>query len=457
MAFTNSTPPVVIGTIEVIASEDNGTLFLNPTSNAYDPDVQGLVIAADIPTDLPPGLVYDVQWHWFVLDTSAAAFQSLRAGQTWTYSVTYNVTDGITAVPDTMNFTIHGVNDVAVVSGVQTGSVTEDSGVAATGALGVTDVDTGEAAFVAGTMAGAYGSLVIDATGNWAYSLNNALAAVQTLGAGAVLSDAVTVLTVDGTATQISLTINGADEPVISGTAANDILLGTAAAETLLGLGGRDKLSGGEGADTLNGGSGADSLYGDAGNDTLIFDALDKVQSGGLGVDTLQVATAISINLANADQISGDAGIATGIENVDASAATAVVTLTGSTLANTLTGGGGSDRLTGGRGADVLTGGAGADRFVFASLDDSRAATRDTITDLQHGSDRIDLSAIDAISGGSNNAFKWIGAAAFSAAGQLRYDQSTGVLEADVNGDQVTDFQMLIANNAALSALDIVL
>lgn len=457
MPLTGNRPPMVEGSINYVVQEDLGKAGFSGTANAWDPDLMDFVWATDVPTILPPGITWDPQLRMFLLDTNVIEIQSLAAGQTVTYSINYNLTDGYATTPDTVNLTFVGSNDLAAVTGTVAGAVTEDSGIAASGVLSVSDIDTGEAAFRAGTLVGAFGSLIVDATGAWSYALNNTLAAVQSLGAGATLTDTVTVLTVDGTATQISLTINGADEPVITGTAANDILLGTAAGETLLGLGGRDKLAGGDGADILNGGSGADSLYGDAGNDTLIFDALDKVQSGGLGIDTLQVATAISVNLGNADQISGDSGTATGIENVNASAATSAVTLTGSTAANALSGGAGADRITGGRGADVLSGGAGADRFVFTSLDDSRAATRDTLVDVQHGSDRIDLSAIDAITGGYNNAFKWIGAAAFTAAGQLRYDASTGVLEADVNGDHLSDFQILIANTAALTALDFLL
>jgi serralysin len=59
---------------------------------------------------------------------------------------------------------------------------------------------------------------------------------------------------------------------------------------------------------------------------------------------------------------------------------------------------GGNDMLTGGAGKDVLTGGAGADHFIFRSTGDSAAALArsDVIADFEHGSDKIDLHAIDA-------------------------------------------------------------
>jgi len=372
MAFTNATPPVVIGTIEALLNEDGGAVWINPTANAYDPDVQGLVRAIDIPTDLPPGIVWDPMWNVFVVDTSHPVFQSLAAGQTWTYSITYNVSDGITAVPDTINITLTGSNDAAVISGITRGSVTEDSPLAATGSLTVSDIDTGEAGFRSGSFAGSYGSLTLNTTGDWSYTLNNSLAAVQALTAGQSLTDSVSVQSRDGTTQLISLTILGADDITLTGTAAADTLTGTAAAERMLGLGGNDKLSGNAGADTLDGGAGA-------------------------------------------------------------------------------------DRLTGGLGADLLIGGAGADRFVFASPADSTAAAADVISDFVHGSDKLDLTGIDAVAGGSNNAFRWIGAAGFSAAGQLRYDATSGVLQGDTNGDRIADLQIQLQPGLGLTAGDILL
>ncbi|MFM2280403.1 MAG: hypothetical protein RLZZ444_2634, partial [Pseudomonadota bacterium] len=57
-----------------------------------------------------------------------------------------------------------------------------------------------------------------------------------------------------------------------------------------------------------------------------------------------------------------------------------------------LVGGAGADILIGGAGNDVLSGGAGADTFLFG-----KTSGHDTITDFAHGTDRIDLSAVTAI------------------------------------------------------------
>ncbi|MCF2873056.1 VCBS domain-containing protein, partial [Octadecabacter sp. G9-8] len=98
--------------------------------------------------------------------------------------------------------TITGVDDAAVITGDTTGDVTEDEAttLTATGALSVTDPDTGEAAFPtqSGTV-GTYGSFYIDAEGAWTYTADNAQEAVQSLADGQTASDSFTVTTVDGT------------------------------------------------------------------------------------------------------------------------------------------------------------------------------------------------------------------------------------------------------------------
>ncbi|HEV2864889.1 MAG TPA: M10 family metallopeptidase C-terminal domain-containing protein, partial [Allosphingosinicella sp.] len=108
--------------------------------------------------------------------------------------------------------------------------------------------------------------------------------------------------------------------------------------------------------------------------------------------------------------------------------------------------------------ANHLTGGAGADTFTWKAVADSQPAKADTITDFLKGSDRIDLSAIDAKPAtASDDAFKFIGTAAFSGvAGELRQEAGTGGLHVlgDVNGDKVPDFDIFVANQASLTTVD---
>jgi VCBS repeat-containing protein len=124
--------------------------------------------------------------------------------------------DGTTHV---VTLTITGTNDVPVVSGDTTGSVTEDADpltLTATGQLVISDIDTGESSFAAGTYTGTYGSITMDAAGNGTYSADNTQTAIQELTEGATLTDVITVTTFDGTTQDITITINGTNDPTIA-------------------------------------------------------------------------------------------------------------------------------------------------------------------------------------------------------------------------------------------------
>jgi serralysin len=141
------------------------------------------------------------------------------------------------------------------------------------------------------------------------------------------------------------------------------------------------------------------------------------------------------------------------------------LTIFGGAGNDVLKGGANADLISAGGGADTLTGGGGADLFQLRSAGDSAPASADRITDFEVGSDKIDLSLIDAIaSADGDQAFSFIGSNAFSGtAGQLRasFDDDTGLwsVEADTNGDSVADLQIFVAATTTqiLGASDFVL
>ena len=235
--------------------------------------------------------------------------------------------------------------------------------------------------------------------------------------------------------------------PGISGgfTIANGVLIENA-------IGGlvNDVLVGNAAANTLDGGAGADSMTGGAGNDTYYVDnVLDRlIETTNGGIDS--VWSAISLTLAaNLERLLllPQAGAAGGTGNVLNN------TLTGNVYNNILDGLKGNDVLIGGGGADILTGGDGADTFVFLALGDMGVGLglRDVITDFQTAKgDRIDLSAVDAVAGGGDNVFTYIGAAAFSAVGQLRFQN--GILSGEVTSDGVADFEIQLSGVRSFDA-----
>jgi D-alanyl-D-alanine carboxypeptidase len=190
----------------------------------------------------------------------------------------------------------------------------------------------------------------------------------------------------------------------------------------ILGLGGDDDLTGGRGGDRVAGGTGADRLRGLEGNDDLIGGAGADRLSGGKRDDTL-------IGNADADRLSGGMGD------------------------DTLRGGAGADVLVGGPGRDALTGGSGHDLFRFRD-GDSLPGAADVIHDFDPDRDTIDLRAIDAVVGGRNSAFDWIGRASFSGtAGELGIAGRDGDpwLRGDTDGDGRADLRILLDDLAGLA------
>ena len=264
---------------------------------------------------------------------------------------------------------------------------------------------------------------------------------------------------------------------------------------------GKYRIFAGRGLDALTGGAGNDGFFfGAAGNLT----GADRI-SGGAGTDSIalrgnyfgetailfedasfagiEVLTFLSghtnefggfINIGGFDYVvtlaNGNVGagqrldvIASNLRANESASVDARAELDGSV--RVLTGAGddsvfgsaGSDILSGGLGADMLDGGAGNDSYVYRLAGESTAAARDTL--IFAAGDKIDLALIDANAGtaGVNDAFAFIGAAAFSnVAGQLRAFQSGGqwMVEGDTNGDAVADLVIAVTTTAPLTAAD---
>lgn len=179
------------------------------------------------------------------------------------------------------------------------------------------------------------------------------------------------------------------DDFEIDGGAGDDIILTGSGNDDITGGEGNDTIYGGDGTDTLRGGAGDDFVMGGGHDDTIYGgDGDDRIFGDGWGEDGTTTGDDTIYGGAGKDTIYGDEGADTlygGADNDN---------IHGEGGNDTIYGGAGDDKIFGGTGDDTLTGGEGADAF-YIRLDSGA----DTIKDFADGTDTIDLTAIQSITG----------------------------------------------------------
>ena len=228
----------------------------------------------------------------------------------------------------------------------------------------------------------------------------------------------------------------------------NDALTGTAAANAISGLAGHDFIKGLAGNDTLNGNDGGDFFTGGGGNDRI---------NGGNGIDLVNyadLATAVTVDLR------GDAAADTDTarRGTETDTLTGIEGAIGSSRNDTFLGDGGANWFQGGNGKDIFTGGAGRDLYDYNLTDASPVgANRDVITDFAHLTDDIDLMGIDAnTTVAGNQAFRFVGTAALSGAGQVGYFTSGGntIIRMSTDADAASEGEIQLTGIKTLTAVD---
>ena len=203
---TDDRPAISAGRGTVI--EDDQPTAMG-TLTARDIDNPALAFVANSQTGAYGTLTLQASGAWSY--TLGLPAQALTDGQRAGELFTVTLTDGSTT---TVTIDITGTDDLPVIS-ADTGSVIEDRLPTATGTLTASDIDNPTLAFVAGSQAGTFGELTLQASGAWGYTLG---AAAQTLAAGETAVDRITVTLTDGSTTTVTIDITGTDDlPVISG------------------------------------------------------------------------------------------------------------------------------------------------------------------------------------------------------------------------------------------------
>ncbi|WP_277868785.1 VCBS domain-containing protein [Vibrio sp. 10N.286.49.B3] len=211
--------------------EDSGQLTLQTTGQLLITDVDLNEEVFDDATVTPAAGVLgsltinsDGVWVYSV-DNSAIEF--LGDGKTKLEIFTIQSVDGTTK---DITVTLTGTNNSAVIGGAIVGDVQESDNLGTlteTGSLTITDIDLNEASFNASVTPApdVLGSLTIDSSGNWSYSVANS--DVEYLKDGEVKLEVFTVSAFDGTAQDITVTLTGINNSaIISGDITGELVEG---------------------------------------------------------------------------------------------------------------------------------------------------------------------------------------------------------------------------------------
>jgi len=203
-------------------SSSSSSVILEATGQLTASDVDnGAVLAWSVDgggTGTFGSLSVDATGLWtYALDNASAAVQALAEGETQVESFTVIVTDEHGAT-DTrqVDITVTGRNDAPVAT-AGAGAVQEDTAPTATGQLVAADDNGATLSWaLSGDGAGVYGSLAVDPSGEWTYTLDNETDEVQALAAGESFVESFMVVVTDehgATDTQIvEITVNGTND-----------------------------------------------------------------------------------------------------------------------------------------------------------------------------------------------------------------------------------------------------
>lgn len=267
---------------------------------------------------------------------------------------------------------------------------------------------------------------------------------------------------------------------VINGTAKYENFLGTTSAEEYrmtVNFGVNDLVDGGGGIDTLsyvNADRGVKVTMANGSKSGITESAFATAQgTNPFSGPPVQIETKVVTQFKNFENVTGSSFNDTITGNSTANR------IDGGAGADTINGGDGADVIIGGKGADKLYGGEGADTFAFLSFLDSTSFNAlssqtnassagmglDLIDDFRVGSDKIDLSAIDANSAvDGNQAFRYV--EDFTGqAGELRMTEfsrgptidTPGMfftsVQGDIDGDGTGDFAIVVLTPFSLDSM----
>ncbi|RJE79001.1 family 16 glycosylhydrolase [Paracoccus sp. JM45] len=264
------------------------------------------------------------------------------------------------------------------------------------------------------------------------------------------------------------------DADILPGNTKEDGILGDEENNTLIGNSEDNAIYGFAGNDVLDGKSGMDAMYGMTGDDIYWVDDLgdSTVENTDEGYDQVNSFTDWTL----ADHM--EALLLQNKLHINGTGNALDNTIIGSAGRNILRGLGGddmldgkggqdiifadsgSDTLVGGRGTDSMFGGSDNDRdtFVFNSVKDSRPGSgHDIVHDFISGVDKLDFGQLDAnTSLYGQNDFVFTDSSTAYSIWTVSTDADL-LIQADVDGDSLVDFEILIKEMALIVENDFIL
>jgi VCBS repeat-containing protein len=203
---------------------NDGQAPISINGTAKEDETLTVVLGSD-PDGGPSGATY--QWlrdGSVISGATASTYIVSNADVGHALSVTASYTDGqgfAEAVTSNRTVPVDANHHPAVIGELTVADLTEDdhmnSGgfLVASGTISIDDPDNGEEEFLTSVSshAGNIGTLDLHADGTYKYSVQNNLAAVQSLGAGDSHIDVFTIAAVDGTTKDVSFTVHGVNDP----------------------------------------------------------------------------------------------------------------------------------------------------------------------------------------------------------------------------------------------------
>ena len=207
VTITGTNDAAVLSSAAISLDETDAVLSTGGTLTISDADSEASFVAQSGTEGDFGTFSIDTAGVWSY--TAGSAFDDLNVGDSVSDTFTVTSADG---TPTTVQVTITGTNDAAVLSSAAISLVETDAVLSTGGTLTISDADS-EASFVAqsGTE-GDFGTFSIDTAGVWSYTAGSAF---DDLNVGDSVSDTFTVTSADGTPTTVQVTITGTNDAAV--------------------------------------------------------------------------------------------------------------------------------------------------------------------------------------------------------------------------------------------------